>query len=203
MRFVFLRHPEFLLSVSPLLDGYLTVATGFLIAHVFSFRLVISHVRFCGLFYGGNFLGIAPHWSLCRPIRQSVFCRTLLVVPAPAAGAAFSTDNRVAVTIIQCLIGLFIGTNQLVSQAIVTELSAPEKRSKRLLFLMLAWYVGALTAVAAEFLLLSATTIEGSSWHAFYALSACLCLLSLPLRHRLMQEFHPSKQPQPSKQFPR
>ncbi len=104
---------------------------------------------------------------------------------------------------IQCLIGLFIGTNQLVSQAIVTELSAPEKRSKRLLFLMLAWYVGALTAVAAEFLLLSATTIEGSSWHAFYALSACLCLLSLPLRHRLMQEFHPSKQPQPSKQFPR
>lgn len=72
----------------------------------FSFRLVISHVRFCGLFYGGNFLGIAPHWSLCRPIRQSIFCRTLLVVPAPAAGAAFSTDNRVAVTMIQCLIGL-------------------------------------------------------------------------------------------------
>ena len=94
---------------------------------------------------------------------------------------------------IQCLIGLFIGTNRLVSQAIVTELSALEKRSKRLLFLMLAWYVGALTAVAAEFLLLSATTIEGSSWHAFYALSACLCLLSLPLRHRLMQEFHPAK----------
>ena len=31
---------------------------------------------------------------------------------------------------------------------------------------MLAWYVGALTAVVAEFLLLSATTIEGSSWHA-------------------------------------
>lgn len=58
---------------------------------------------------------------------------------------------------------------------------------------MLAWYVGALTAVAAEFLLLSATTIEGSSWHAFYALPACLCLLSQPLRHRLMQEFHPAK----------
>ena len=35
MRFVFLRHPEFLLSVSPLLYGYLTVAAGFLIAHVF------------------------------------------------------------------------------------------------------------------------------------------------------------------------
>ena len=40
---------------------------------------------------------------------------------------------------------------------------------------MLAWYVGALTAVVAEFLLLSATTIEGSSWHAFYALPAYLC----------------------------
>ena len=35
MRFVFLRHPEFLLSVSPLLYGYLTVAAGFLIAHIF------------------------------------------------------------------------------------------------------------------------------------------------------------------------
>ncbi len=94
---------------------------------------------------------------------------------------------------IQCLISLFIGANQLVSQATVTELSAPEKRSKRLLFLMLAWYVGALTAVAAEFLLLSATTIEGSSRHAFYALPAYLCFLSLPLQHRLMQEFHPAK----------
>ena len=93
---------------------------------------------------------------------------------------------------IQCLIGLFIGTNQLVSQAIVTELSAPEKRSKRLLFLMLAWYVGALTAVAAEFLLLFATTIEGSSWHALYALPACLCFVSL-LLHQLMQAFHPTK----------
>ena len=35
---------------------------------------------------------------------------------------------------------------------------------------MLAWYVGALTAVAAEFLLLSASTIEGGSWHTCYAL---------------------------------
>lgn len=58
---------------------------------------------------------------------------------------------------------------------------------------MLAWYVGALTAVVAEFLLLSATTIEGRSWHAFYALLAYLCFLSLPLQHRLMQEFHPAK----------
>lgn len=58
---------------------------------------------------------------------------------------------------------------------------------------MLAWYVGALTAVVAEFLLLSATTIEGSSWHAFYALLAYLCFLSLPLQHRLMQEFHLAK----------
>ena len=58
---------------------------------------------------------------------------------------------------------------------------------------MLAWYVGALTAVVAEFLLLSATTIEGSSWHAFYALPAYLCFLSLPLQHRLMQEFHLAK----------
>lgn len=64
---------------------------------------------------------------------------------------------------LQCLIGLFIGANQLVSQAIVAELSSPENRYKRLSFLMLAWYVGALTAVAAEFLLLPATTIEGGS----------------------------------------
>lgn len=36
MRFVFLRHPEFLLSVSPLLYGYLTVAAGFP-SHTFFF----------------------------------------------------------------------------------------------------------------------------------------------------------------------
>lgn len=75
---------------------------------------------------------------------------------------------------IQCIIGLFIGANQPVSQAIVAELSSPEKRSKRLLFLMLAWYVGALTAVATEFLLLSASRIEAGSWHTFYALPACV-----------------------------
>ena len=203
MRFVLLRHPEVLLSVSSLLDGYLTVAAGFLIAHVFLSASSFLTSVFAGCFMAGTFWGSLLIGRFADRYGRSFFCRTLLVVPAPAAGAAFSTDNRVAVTMIQCLIGLFIGTNQLVSQAIVTELSAPEKRSKRLLFLMLACYVGALTAVAAEFLLLSATTIEGSSWHAFYALSACLCLLSLPLRHRLMQEFHPSKQPQPSKQFPR
>ena len=93
---------------------------------------------------------------------------------------------------IQCLIGLFIGADQPVSLTIVAELSSPKNRSKRLSFLMLAWYVGALTAVAAEFLLLPATTIEGSSWHAFYALPACLCFVSL-LLHQLMQAFHPTK----------
>ena len=88
---------------------------------------------------------------------------------------------------IQCLIGLFIGTNQPVSQAIVTELSAPEKRSKRLLFLMLAWYVGALTAIAAECLLLLTGKLEATrAWHAFYAVPTTHCLVSLPLRHRLM-----------------
>ena len=61
---------------------------------------------------------------------------------------------------LQCLIGLFIGTNQLVSQAIVTELSSLENRSKRLSFLMLAWYVGALTAIAAECLLLLTGKLE-------------------------------------------
>lgn len=125
MRFVYLRHPVFLLSVSPLLYGYLTVAAGFLIAHVFLF----ASSFFTSVFYGGNFFGIAPHRSLCRPIRQAIFCRTLLVVSALAAGAAFFTDNRVAVTMLQCLIGLFIGANQPVSQAIVTELSSPENRS--------------------------------------------------------------------------
>lgn len=35
MKFFFSRHPEWLLSVSPFLDGYLTVAAGFLIARVF------------------------------------------------------------------------------------------------------------------------------------------------------------------------
>ena len=67
---------------------------------------------------------------------------------------------------------------------------------------MLTWYVGALTAVAAEFLLLPASTIEAGSWHMFYVLPACLCLLSLPLRHRLMQEFHPVKVPATVKTVP-
>lgn len=126
-----MRHPEFLLSVSPLLDGYLTVAAGFLFAHVFlSASSFLTSVFACG-FMAGTFLGSLLIGRFADRYGRSIFVRrqTLLVVPALAAGAAFFTDNRVAVTMIQCLIGLFIGTNQLVSQAIVTELSAPENCS--------------------------------------------------------------------------
>lgn len=98
----------------------------------------------------------------------------------------------------QCLIGLFIGADQPVSQAIVTELSTPETRSKRLSFLMLAWYVGALTAIAAECLLLLTGKLEATgAWHTFYDVPTVLCLASLPLRHRLMKGFH-STQSSPS-----
>ena len=57
MRFVFLRHPEFLLSVSPLLYGYLTVAAGFLIAHVFLSASSFFTSVFAGCFMAGTFLG--------------------------------------------------------------------------------------------------------------------------------------------------
>lgn len=202
MRFLFSRHPEFLLSVSPLLDGYLTVAAGFLIAHVFLSASSFLTSVFAGGFMAGTFLGSLFIGRFADRYGRSFFCRTLLVVPAIAAGAACFTDNLTAVTMLQCLIGLFIGADQPVSQAIVTELSSPENRPKRLSFLMLAWYVGALTAVATEFILLPASTIEAGSWHTFYALPACLCLLSLPLRHRLMQEFHPVKVPATVKTTP-
>lgn len=161
MRFVFFRHPVFLLSVSPLLYGYLTVAAGFLIAHVFLSASSFFTSVFAGCFMAGTFLGSLLIGRFADRYGRSFFCRTVLVVPAIADGAARFTDNLTAVTILQGLIGLSIGANQPVSQAIVTELSAPEKRSKRLLFLLLAWYVGALTVVAAEFLLLSASTIKG------------------------------------------
>lgn len=153
MRFLFLRHTEFLLSVNPLLDGYLTVATGFLIAHVFLSASSFLTSVFAGCFMAGTFLGSLLIGRYADRYGRSFFCRTLLVVPAIADGAARFTDNLTAVTILQGLIGLSIGANQPVSQAIVTELSPPENRSKHLSFLMLAWYVGALTAIAAECLL--------------------------------------------------
>lgn len=202
MRSFLARHPELLLSVSPLLDGYLTVAAGFLIAHVFLSASSFLTFVFAGGFMAVTFLGSLLIGRFADQYGQPFFCRTLLVVPALAAGAACFTDNLIVVTMFQCLIGLFIGADQPVSQAIVTELSSPENRSKRLSFLMLTWYVGALTAVAAEFLLLTASTIEAGSWHMFYVLPACLCLLSLPLRHRLMQEFHPVKVPATVKTVP-
>ena len=55
MRFVFLRHTEFLLSVSPLLYGYLTVAAGFLIAHVFLSASSFLSSVFAGCFMAGTF----------------------------------------------------------------------------------------------------------------------------------------------------
>lgn len=192
------RHPELLLSVSPLLDGYLTVAAGFLIAHVFLSTSSFLTFVFAGGFMAGTFLGSLLIGRFANQYGQSFFCRTLHVVPALAAGAACFTDNLIVVTMFQCLIGLFIGADQPVSRAIVTELSTPETRSKRLSFLMLAWYVGALTAIAAECLLLLTGKLEATgAWHTFYDVPTVLCLASLPLRHRLMKGFH-STQSSPS-----
>ena len=50
------RHPKLLLSVSPLLDGYLTVAAGFLIAHVFLSASSFLTFVFAGGFMAGTFL---------------------------------------------------------------------------------------------------------------------------------------------------
>lgn len=175
MRSFLARHPELLLSVSPLLDGYLTVAAVFLIAHVFLSTSSFLTFVFAGGFMAGTFLGSLLIGRFANQYGQSFFCRTLLVVPALAAGA-----------------------DQPMSRAIVTELSTPETRSKRLSFLMLAWYVGALTAIAAECLLLLTGKLEATgAWHTFYDVPTVLCLASLPLRHRLMKGFH-STQSSPS-----
>lgn len=190
MRSFFTQHPEWLLSVSPMLDGYLTVTAGFLIAHVFLSASSLLTSVFAGGFMAGTFLGSLLIGLFADRCGRSFFCRTLLLIPMLAAGAACFTDNLIVITILQCLIGLFIGADQPVSQAIVTELSAPETRSKRLSFLMLAWYVGALTAIAAECLLLLTGKLETGAWHTFYAVPTALCLVSLPLRHLLMKDFH-------------
>ena len=193
MKFFFSRHPEWLLSVSPFLDGYLTVAAGFLIAHVFLSASSLLTSLFAGGFMAGTFLGSLFIGRFADRYGRSFFCRTLLLVPAMAATAACLTDNLMSVTMLQSIIGLFIGADQPVSQAIVTEVSPSQERAKRLSFLMLAWYVGALTAIATEYLLLLTATLETGAWHAFYGVPALLCLVSLPLRYRLMKDFQPTR----------
>ena len=181
-------NPVLLLFVSPFLDGYLTVAAGFVIASLFNGENPLGASFYAGSFLAGTFLGALLIGRLADRLGRMPFCRWLLLAPCIASLVPFVTAHPVVLIAAQFVIGLFIGADQPVSQAIVTEQSLAQQRSRRLSALMLVWYVGALIAVLGQAVLFFTSWLDPDDWPLFYAVPAILCALSLPLRRLLSSE---------------
>lgn len=170
-------NPLVLFSVSPFLDGYLTVAAGFVI-----FKLLTADSAsawdvslFAGSFIFGTVLGAFFVGRCADRVGRRTMARWTLLPAMVASALGFFTEMPMVLVTAQLLLGMAIGADQPISQALVTELSPETVRKKRLTVLMLNWYVGALVAVAVDFAV--RPDIQGAvkaGWSVYYLLPLCL-----------------------------
>lgn len=131
----------------------------------------------------GTFAGSGLIGRLADRFGRLPFARTLVPALCPLSIAAVAFHEIGALTLINFLLGVLVGADQPVSQALAAEKSPLEKRERVLSVLMLAWFVGALAAVGHCRLLLTLGLPE--SW--FYAVPALVALLNILPRMRLTE----------------
>lgn len=170
-------NPLALFSVSPFLDGYLTVVAGFVI-----FKLLTADSAsawdvslFAGSFILGTVLGAFFVGRYADRVGRQAMARWTLMPAVAASAMGFLTETPEVLVVAQLVLGICIGADQPISQALVTELSAESARKKRLTVMMLAWYVGALAAVVVDYAV--RPDIQGAvkaGWGVYYLLPLCL-----------------------------
>lgn len=176
------RAPTLFFGVSPFLDGYLTVATGFIVAHFFALdepTLVLSLMA--SGYVVGALLGCGLVSTLADRFGRRPVAITLAAFMVLAALVPCLTSVTTVVIAAHTLLGFLLGADQPVSLAIVAESSSPDVRPKRLALLMLIWYVGALVAVG------MAAAIPSDNVLTLYWVPVLLALLSLPIRLRMSE----------------
>ena len=137
-------------AASPAFDGWLTVSTGFVIAALIAEgRLTLVEASLlAGSFMTGTFLGASLIGRLADRFGRKPFARSLIALTVPLLAFPLLRPDPDLLIGIHLLLGVLIGADQPVSQAVMTESGDVTKASRRLSVLMFAWYAGALAAVA-------------------------------------------------------
>lgn len=166
-------------AASPALDGWLTVSTGFVIAALIAQdRLTPPDASLlAGSFMTGTFIGAGLIGRLADRFGRRPFARSLMALAAPLLAAPLLAPDAEFLAVIHLLLGILIGADQPVSQAVMTESGDASHTARRLSLLMFAWYAGALAAVAT----LPFIAGTGLGWRAFYAVPLAAVLVIAPV----------------------
>lgn len=171
-----------LFGVSPFLDGFLTVATGFIVAYFLSIGESTYAMSFLASGYvGGALIGCSFVGTLADRFGRRPVAITLLILIGLVAIIPTVSQAPWVIILAHATLGLLVGADQPVSLAIVAEASSEEKRQGRLALLMLVWYIGALVGV------LCSIGLQGEQILELYFLPVILALITLPFRLRMAE----------------
>jgi MFS transporter, putative metabolite transport protein len=135
---------------------------------------LLGGASLAGLFFGALLTGpFADHWG-----RRPVFAYNMLLL-ALCAGLQFFATSAPQLLLLRLLIGFLLGTDYVVSKALLTEFTPGAFRGRVMSTLSVAWAGGYTSAYFVGF------ALSGSgddAWRWMLACSALPCLLILPLR---------------------
>ena len=136
-------------GAGPFLDGFSTASAAFLISLIEGIT-PLETAFFTSLYLAGSFIGAAIFGSIADHVgRRPPFLVTMAVVCVLTVLAA--TFPIIGLLLFMRLaLGICLGGDYPVGQAMVFETVPAERRNTALSILMLAWYLGALTGIFAS-----------------------------------------------------
>lgn len=136
-------------GAGPFLDGFSTASAAFLISLIEGIT-PLETAFFTSLYLAGSFIGAALFGSIADHVgRRPPFLVAMAVVCALTVLAA--TFPIIGLLLFMRLaLGICLGGDYPVGQAMVFETVPAKRRNTALSILMLAWYLGALTGIFAS-----------------------------------------------------
>lgn len=160
---------------SAFMDGFVLTSQGFI------FLLAQSVFQFTALELGlvatayvlGSFIGSMGFGKIADVYGRAVLFRTVPWFVAVLSIAQFMSFGSLSWFISRFLFGLAIGGDSPIAQAMLSENSPKVLRAKRLVFLMTAWFIGAIAAAVCAYLTVKADL----PWEAFAAIPCIIGLI--------------------------
>lgn len=143
-----------------------------------------------GLLGGASLFGLFLGALLTGPIadrhgRRPVFAWNMLLL-ALASAAQFFAQSAEQLLVLRLLVGLLLGTDYVVSKALLTEFTPGRFRASVMSSLAVAWAGGYAAAYAAGYAIAHSETFGGpDAWRYMLLASAVPCALIFPLRTAL------------------